>query len=99
MGSGSVYLDKKSAIYTSFTIGSRIFIETLIQKLTDKGLTERNIYRNSHSKKSSFYFRYATKDSLRLLDYIYKENYETLKCDRQVETWNKYLRLNWDKTF
>lgn len=93
-GDGTVYTEKRNGeLRTSFVCGSLEFIEVLKKHLNKQGLTEVTLYEDKRSKKGniSYYFRYGTKDSIKLFHYLYDEVPESQYLKRKFEIFKNYL--------
>lgn len=96
-GDGSVYIEKRNGnLKTSFVCGSLEFIKVLMEHLNKHGLSDVTLYENRRSKKGniSYYFRYGTKDSIKLFHYLYDEVLESQYLKRKYEVFKNYLNKN-----
>jgi hypothetical protein len=96
-GDGTVYIEKRNnEIRTSFVCGSLEFIKVLKEGLSKQGLSGVTLYENKRSKKGnvSYYFRYATKDSIKLFHYLYNGVPESQYLKRKYEIFRNYLDRN-----
>ena len=76
-GDGSVFFEKrspKSPLKSSFVSSSKGFLDTLESKLRALGMPKRNIYQHKTKNCTSYMFRYAHKDSIKLFTVLYKDN-------------------------
>ncbi len=93
-GDGTVYIEKRNGhLKTSFVCGSLKFIKTLMQYLEDAGLSKRKLYTDTRSKggNTSYYFRYATKDNIKLFHYLYHDVTESQYLKRKYDIFVNYL--------
>ena len=89
-GDGSVFFEKKSPNFplrASFVGSSKSFLDSLENSLRKLGMPKRNIYRQKTKNSTSYMFRYAHKDSIKLFKLMYKD---TLKNEL-------YLKRKYDK--
>src|SRR3989338_2643675 len=96
-GDGTVYIEKRNGnLKTSFVCGSLEFITGLKEHLRKQGLSDVKLYENKRSKKGnvSYYFRYGTKDSIKLFHYLYDEVPESQYLKRKYEIFKNYLDRN-----
>lgn len=96
-GDGSVYIEKRNGnLKTSFVCGSLEFIKVLMEHLNKRGLSDVTLYENRRGKKGniSYYFRYGTKDSIKLFHYLYDEVPESQYLKRKYEVFKNYLNKN-----
>ncbi len=93
-GDGTVYIEKRNGhLKSSFICGSLNFIKMLLQYLEDAGLSKRKLYTDTRSKggNTSYYFRYATKDSIKLFHYLYRDVTESQYLKRKYSIFFNYL--------
>ncbi|TVL99685.1 MAG: hypothetical protein CV087_17205 [Candidatus Brocadia sp. WS118] len=96
-GDGSVYIEKRNGnLKTSFVCGSYEFIKALVEYLHKQGLSAVKLYEDRRSKKGnvSYYFRYGTKDSVKLFHYLYDGVPESQYLKRKYEIFKSYLDRN-----
>ncbi len=94
-GDGTVYIEKRNGhLKTAFVCGSLSFIKRLMQYLEDAGLSKRKLYSDTRSKgnNTSYYFRYATKDSIRLFQFLYHDVTEDQYLKRKYDIFSNYLK-------
>ncbi len=93
-GDGTVYIEKRNGnLKTSFVCGSLEFITVLKEHLRKQGLSDATLYEDKRSKKGnvSYYFRYGTKDSIKLFHYLYDDIPESQYLKRKYEVFKNYL--------
>lgn len=96
-GDGTVYIERRNGnLKTSFISGSIEFIKVLKEHLRKQGLSEVTLYEDRRSKKGnvSYYFRYGTKDSIKLFHYLYEGVSESQYLKRKYEVFKNYLDRN-----
>ncbi|MBM2834157.1 MAG: endonuclease [Candidatus Brocadiaceae bacterium] len=93
-GDGTVYIERRNGnLKTSFISGSIEFIKVLKEHLRKQALSEVTLYEDRRSKKGnvSYYFRYGTKDSIKLFHYLYDGVSESQYLKRKYEVFRNYL--------
>ena len=96
-GDGTVYIEKRNGnLKTLFVCGSLEFITVLKEHLRKQGLSDVTLYEDKRSKKGnvSYYFRYGTKDSIKLFHYLYDVVPESQYLKRKYEIFENYLDRN-----
>lgn len=94
-GDGTVYIEKRNGhLKTAFVCGSLSFVKILMQYLEDAGLSKRKLYSDTRSKggNTSYYFRYATKDSIKLFRFLYHDVTENQYLKRKYDIFANYLK-------
>lgn len=91
-GDGSVFCQyyNRNLLMSSYVSGSREYIEKMEQILHEKaGLTKRKIYQRPSG--TSYYFKYAHKDSIKLFHYMYDGVPNSMFLERKYDHFQKAL--------
>lgn len=94
-GDGSVFFDKrrlKFPLRSKFISGSENFIEGLQKSLEYLGMPKRTVYKQKTKNGWSYMFIYDHKDSVKLLDILYKNTQNGLFLERKYKRFLEGLR-------
>jgi len=89
-GSGSVMTYKDKPL-SKLVNGSYEFISEVENRLNAVGLKKRKIYKNNHTKKSSYTIKYAMADTEKLYHYLFKGVTDETTCIKQEKILKEYF--------